>query len=65
MYHNVAIKLIPNLANWAAVDVMDVIILSQEEILELFDAIGTEGLNDIEIASLCLTALSLLKEEGD
>ncbi len=61
MYHNTAIKLIPNLANWATVDVIDVRILSEEEILTLFDEIDGDGLNDIEIASLCLTAISALR----
>jgi hypothetical protein len=65
MYRNTAIKLIPNLASWATVDVIDVRILNKEEVLELFDAIDADGLNDIEIASLCLTAISLLEEEGD
>jgi hypothetical protein len=65
MYRNTAIKLIPNLGNWAVVDVLDVRILNKEEVLELFDAIDEEGLDDIEIASLCLTAISLLEEEGD
>lgn len=64
MHRNTAIKLIPNLGNWAAVDVLDVRVLNKEEVLELFDAIDAEGLDDIEIASLCLTALSLLEQAG-
>lgn len=65
MEHSTAIKLIPNLANWATVDVIDVRVLNKEEILELFDAIDEEGLNDIEIASLCLTAIKLLGGDSD
>ena len=56
-----AIKLIPGLENWSASEIRDMKILTKEEVLEMFDAIDEEGLNEIEIASLCLTALKLLE----
>lgn len=56
-----AFKLIPDLENWRASDIRYLKILTKSEVLELFDAIDEEGLNDIEIANLCLTALKLLE----